>query len=186
VPAVCPKCGSPLKVVDLPSPKRPENQVFPGGPKIEILLDNIRSTLNVGSILRSADGAGISHIYFCGITPTPDQEKVRKTSLGAELIIPWSQHWNAVDVIEEEKNKGKAIWSLEYSMDSSPIFEVLGEAASLNIILVVGNELTGVDPEILGQSDKVIHLPMVGEKKSFNVSVACGIAAYLLRFSDHL
>jgi 23S rRNA (guanosine2251-2'-O)-methyltransferase len=182
-PGVCPKCGGPLKEILIP--RNDTLDIVPGtfSGTIEILLDNIRSTFNTGSILRSADGAGISHIYFCGITPTPDQDKVRKTALGAESSIQWSQHWNAVDVIRAEKLKGKTIWSLETSRASESIFDSLQYIGTSPMILVVGNEISGIDPEIINLSDKIIHLPMIGEKRSFNVAVACSIAIYLLRFA---
>jgi len=186
IPDVCPKCGGPLKKYWFTSGKNTGTNSTPFGTQVEILLDNIRSTFNIGSIIRSADGSGISHLYFCGITPTPDQDKVRKTALGAESSINWSQHWNAVDIVLSEKKKGKMIWSLETSSESVSIFDALDDLGKSPVILVVGNEVAGVDPEIISLSDKVIHLPMKGKKRSFNVAIACSIAIYIMKFAQQL
>ena len=148
---------------------------------LHVMLDNIRSAWNVGSIFRTADGFGFKHLYLCGITPTPDNEAVTKTSLGAEDFVTWSAHKDAVKLASGLKKEGFAIWALEQTKNS----ELLEAAARLlkpnhPIALVVGSEVTGVDPGILEIADKVVHLPMRGQKRSFNVAIAFAIAAALL------
>ncbi len=152
-------------------------------PTRAVLLDNVRSALNVGSIFRSADGFGFRHIHLCGITPTPESDAVTKTSLGAEDTIPWSYHKDAVKLIKGLKKEGWRILALE---EDERAISLRDERAGLrdgfegNVVLIVGNEVTGVDPELLDACDQILYIPMYGEKKSFNVSVAFGIAAYAL------
>ncbi|HEY9526685.1 MAG TPA: RNA methyltransferase [Anaerolineales bacterium] len=144
-----------------------------------VLLDNIRSAWNVGSILRSADGFGFSHAYLCGITPTADKEAVTKTSLGAEDSVPWSYHKDAVRLVRGLKSEGWRVFALEDETRAIHInhsFNV--SAGSRPAVLIVGNEVTGVDPELLDLCDQAFYIPMHGEKKSFNVAIAFGIAAY--------
>ena len=143
-----------------------------------VILDNIRSAWNVGSILRSADGFGFTHAYLCGITPTPDNEAVTKTSLGAENAVPWSYHKDAVRLSKGLKREGWAVYALEEGGQANPITAMRGKQHDW--ALIVGNELSGVDPELLELCDEVVCIPMRGEKKSFNVSVAFGIAAFAL------
>jgi tRNA G18 (ribose-2'-O)-methylase SpoU len=160
---------------------------------LAVLLDNIRSAWNVGSIFRSADGFGFSHVYLCGITPTPENEAVTKTSLGAEDSIPWSYHKDAVRFVQGLKAEGWKVYGLEEDARAVPLesnglplewqAQVTprrpGDAPALQI-LILGNEVTGVDPELLDLCDLVFYIPMRGEKKSFNVAIAFGVAAYAL------
>ena len=146
-----------------------------------VLLDNVRSAWNVGSILRSADGFGFTHAYLCGITPTADHEAVLKTSLGAEKSVVWSYHKDAVKLAQGLRSEGWKVFGLE----DNPRAVELRHAASATYgsqpkVLIVGNEVTGVDPELLDLCDQVFHIPMGGEKKSFNVAIAFSIAAYAL------
>jgi len=152
-----------------------------------VLLDNIRSAWNVGSILRSADGFGFSHAYLCGITPTPEHEAVTKTSLGAEASVLWSYHKDAVKVVRDLKEENWKVYGLEQDARAIVINGAISLAPRKAIgasiqreMLIVGNEVTGVDPELLDRCDKLLYIPMRGEKKSFNVAVAFGIAAYPL------
>ena len=146
-----------------------------------VLLDNIRSAWNVGSIFRSADGFGFAHAYLCGITPTPESEAVRKTSLGAENTVRWSYHKDAVKLIRTLKKKGWQVWALEEHERAVPLSPNANAEFSRPAILIVGNEVTGVDPGLLALSDSIFHIPMRGGKKSFNVAIAFGIAAYQLK-----
>jgi tRNA G18 (ribose-2'-O)-methylase SpoU len=149
---------------------------------VAVLLDNIRSAWNVGSILRSADGFGFSHAYLCGITPTADNEAVTKTSLGAEDSVPWSYHKDAVKLVRGLKAEGWKIYALEEDARAAEIGRSPGltfQSPTLQVLLV-GNEVTGVDPELLDLCDQIFYIPMRGEKKSFNVAIAFGIAAYAL------
>lgn len=150
-----------------------------------VLLDNIRSAWNVGSILRSADGFGFRHAYLCGITPTADNEAVTKTSLGAEDFVPWSYHKDAVSLVKGLKADSWKVYGLEEDvraipLESDDLPSKMHERAPAFQILIVGNEVTGVDPELLDLCDQIFYIPMRGEKKSFNVAIAFGIAAYAL------
>lgn len=144
-----------------------------------VILDNIRSAWNVGSIFRSADGFRFTHAYVCGISPTPDNDAVAKTSLGAEDSVPWSYHKDAVQLVKGLKKEGWKIFALEESADAKNIDQA--DATGYDVALIVGNEISGVDPDLLKLSDDILYIPMRGEKKSFNVSVAFGIAAFALR-----
>ncbi len=149
-----------------------------GGQKnIAVLLDNIRSGWNVGSIFRSADGFGFSHAYLCGITPTPKQDAVRKTALGAEEYVTWSYHKNAVELVKGLKREGYKIFALEDNERSQPVCRMDNVTRT---VLILGNEITGVDPELLDLADHIIKIPMRGQKRSFNVANAFSIAAYAL------
>lgn len=147
--------------------------------ELAVLLDNVRSAWNVGSILRSADGIGFAHAYLCGITPPGDNEAVRKTALGAEGFVPWSYHKNALELVRELRREDAYIIALE---DHPRAVELGGQESAVGrTVLILGNELTGVDPGVLDLCDAIIHIPMHGEKQSFNVAIAFGIAAYALR-----
>jgi 23S rRNA (guanosine2251-2'-O)-methyltransferase len=160
------------------------------GRRFAVLLDNIRSAWNVGSILRSADGFGFTQAYLCGITPTPDgpsRETVAKTSLGAEYSVPWSYHKDAVRLVKVLKVEGWKVYALEdddraVSLESNGLPLKVQEPAPALHILIVGNEVTGVDPELLDLCDEIFYIPMRGDKKSFNVAIAFGIAAYALKY----
>jgi len=178
---ICPKCKSNAaiknKYTEILSPKSPKHI---GEPKISLLLDNIRSVYNVGSILRTADGFGMKHIYFCGITATPNNPKIAKTSLGAEWSIPWSYHNNNVNLVKQLKEKECFFLGLEVGLNSIPILKFHPNKDINNIILVVGNEIAGIDPELRKQCNQLIYIPMSGYKQSYNVTIAFGIAAFYL------
>ena len=147
---------------------------------LAVLLDNIRSAWNVGSILRSSDGFGFNHAYLCGITPTADNEAVTKTSLGAEDSVPWSYHKDAVRLVKGLKVEGWKTYGLEEDARSTSISHFPDSQFLKPAVLIVGNEVTGVDPELLDLCEEIFYIPMRGEKKSFNVAIAFGIAAYAL------
>jgi 23S rRNA (guanosine2251-2'-O)-methyltransferase len=148
-------------------------------PRRAVLLDNIRSAWNVGSILRTADGFGFDHAFLCGISPTPENEAVNKTSLGAEDSVPWSYHKDAVKLVRGLKKEGWGVWALEDDGRAVPMGQLeRGEGGTL---LIVGNEVSGVDPALLDLCDAIQYIPMRGEKKSFNVAIAFAVAAFALR-----
>ena len=150
-----------------------------------MLLDNIRSAWNVGSMLRSADGFGFRHAYLCGITPTPDNEAVTKTSLGAEDSVPWSYHKDAVRLLGGLKAEGWSAYALEdepNAIEISRAYRVANKAH--HKVLIVGNELAGVDPGLLELCEAIFYIPMQGMKKSFNVAIALSVAAFALRATD--
>ena len=148
---------------------------------LSALLDNVRSAWNVGSIFRTADGLGLSRLYLCGITPTPSNKSVRKTSLGAEENIAWEHSFNALETSKKLKGEGCRLFALEQDERAISIGDLRGSIKNdHSTILVLGNEVVGVDPELLDLCDQIIHIPMHGVKSSFNVEVAFAIAAFAL------
>jgi tRNA G18 (ribose-2'-O)-methylase SpoU len=144
--------------------------------KIKVVLDNIRSLYNVGSIFRTSDGFGVDELLLCGITSTPQNPRFSKTSLGAEEHVRWSYSPNAVDTCRKLIEQGYNLFALEKTDDSIPLYEIKLENCAFPIALVVGNEVIGVDPGVLKICPQVISIPMVGHKSSFNVATAYGIA----------
>lgn len=181
----CPRCGCETKVVYPPyeAHQVETGKTVPKGPEVVALLDNIRSVYNVGNMLRSADGVGIRHVHLCGVTPTPSNPKLVKTSLGAEETVAWSYHRDGFAAALSLKDSGLRLWALEGGPRSESLFEAVGELSGPPIALVVGSELSGVDPGILAQCERVLCLPMQGMKTTLNVAVAFGIAVYFLRYA---
>lgn len=177
----CPRCGRPTEFVTEPftghTVKRPNT-----GPSfvIEALLDNIRSAFNVGAIFRTADAVAISHLHLCGMTAAPDSPRLAKTALGAEKSVRWTYYNNALDAARQLQAEGYQLWAVEGGETAESLFEVTAEPEA-TILLIVGNELTGIDPDLLDLCDRVLYIPMYGRKSSLNVEVAFGIAAYQLR-----
>lgn len=180
----CPMCGSSLSIsafVELEEEVNTSpNYLF--NMHIECLFDNIRSAWNVGSMIRTADGFGVKHLYFCGITPTPENKRVYKTSLGAEKFIKWTHLNNSVDKIESLKENNYIVVVLEGHEKALDIYHVKDLPLHYPLVLVVGNEVCGVDPEIIKMSDLILNIPMVGIKNSLNVAVAFGIAISSFNF----
>jgi tRNA G18 (ribose-2'-O)-methylase SpoU len=142
------------------------------------LLDNVRSVFNVGSIFRSADGAGFDRLYLCGVTPTPANPKLSKTALGAEQAVAWQAAPNAVELAERLIAQGSHLWALEEGPGAESL--LAAPAPPLGTVLVVGGEVTGVDPDLLRLCEHTFKIPMYGSKRSLNVATAFGIAAVLL------
>jgi tRNA G18 (ribose-2'-O)-methylase SpoU len=169
-------------VTDYPHWERPSPTPHTNGPIVEALLDNIRSVYNVGSIFRTADGAGLRHIHLCGITPPPNHPKTAKTALGAELTVAWTPYRNGLDTAVTLQERGCHLWAIEDSPQAESLFAPPVLPDGPPVVLVVGNEIAGIDPEILARCDRVLRIPMLGQKKSLNVASAFGIAAYTVRF----
>ena len=144
--------------------------------EIIVVLDNIRSRENVGSIFRTADAVGVSKIYLCGITPTPPHEKISKTALGAEMYVSWEYHKQAWRLLEKLK-KNINIVALEQTKESIDLFKF---KPKFPLVLVLGNEVMGLSPQILKRCDKKIFIPTYGRKENLNVSIAAGVALYQL------
>jgi 23S rRNA (guanosine2251-2'-O)-methyltransferase len=180
----CPRCRSSIHVVATVN-YFPEQANQTGENKllqVEALLDNVRSALNVGSIFRTAEGTGIHQLYLCGITPSPDNPKVCKTALGAESMVSWKNFNNAVVLAKDLKSIGCHLWALEDVANAQPLFDVTLDRLDSPIVLIVGNELSGIDPGIMELCEKVIAIPMMGKKRSYNAAVAFGIAASFLLY----
>ena len=160
----CPICGSPVQIAaeQTAPPTSRVSSLRALVPPLGVLLDNVRSTFNVGSIFRTADGAGVQQLYLCGITPTPNHPKVGKTALGAEQVIPWSHHNNAVDLACSLQAKGATLWALEESSTAESLFNLPIATVNTPLVLIVGNEITGVDPGLLALCERVVAIPMWG------------------------
>jgi 23S rRNA (guanosine2251-2'-O)-methyltransferase len=179
---VCPFCRSDIIQIRATEIYQLRQNFQPSqGPGLSVLLDNLRSAYNVGSILRTSDGAGIQHAYLGGITPTPAHPRLAKTALSAEIHTSWSHHANAVELVQSLRQSGNSIIGLETTVNATNLFDESIKRTDKSV-LVVGNEICGIDPGILEQCDAIIALPMLGKKNSLNVSVSFGIAAYHLLF----
>ena len=143
-----------------------------------VVLNNIRSLHNVGTIFRTADGAGVEKIWLCGITGYPPQGGIAKTALGAEAHVPWEYRENIVGLVQELKKEGYQIILLEQMQGSVSHDKFKATAPAC---LVVGNEVEGIAESLQSLSDAAIEIEMDGIKNSLNVSVAFGVAVYQLR-----
>lgn len=140
-----------------------------------VILDNIRSTFNVGSIFRTCDGAGVRKIYLIGITPTPEHIKIKKTALGAENYVEWEYRSDLNSVIDELKNDNFKIYSVEQYKNSIDYRKLQKPEKS---VFIFGNEISGVNPETMEKCDEVLEIPMHGRKNSLNVATTVGIILY--------
>ena len=150
-----------------------------------IILDNIRSLHNVGSVFRTADGAGVEKIYLCGITSTPigKLEEIRpqisKVALGAEKTVKWEYVKSTSRLIDKLKKLSYKIVAVELDKKSVPYFKTKIKKSDLkNTAFVFGHEVKGISKSILKKSDKILEIPMHGEKESLNVSIAVGIILF--------
>jgi len=146
--------------------------------RFTVVLNNIRSLYNVGSIFRSADGAGIEKIWICGITGHPPSPMISKTALGAEEHVPWEYREDVRGLLRELKARQYQVVTLEQTEESRPYETFTPEAP---VCLVVGNEIEGVSASILSLCDAAVEIEMAGIKNSLNVSVAFGVVAYRFR-----
>ena len=153
----------------------------PAGQQFQVLLENVRSLWNVGSIFRTADAVGADILYLCGITGCPPKRQITKTALGAEQFVPWQYFAHALDIIPQLKEQGICILGLERNQTSANLATFLKEKKfSKPLCLVIGNENQGLSPETLHYCDYVCGLPMQGKKESLNAAVAFGVATYLI------
>jgi len=140
-----------------------------------VVLDNIRSALNVGAIFRTCDGAGASKLYLCGITPYPPHNKIPKTALGAVEYVEWERDDDTIEVIKRLKEDGYTIVAVEQT-EGAQIFNQVEYKEKT--ALVFGHEITGVSKEVLDICDVKVIVPMYGRKESLNVATTVGIVCY--------
>ncbi len=142
---------------------------------IHVVLDNLRSALNVGSIFRTADAAAAEHIHLCGMSAHPPHPKLEKTALGAFEYVPWTYYERNRDCVDALKEQGVPVVAIEVTDDAVPFtaFEWPKPVA-----VVLGNEVNGVNVRVLRRADAVVKIPMQGFKNSINVSTAAGIILY--------
>lgn len=161
--------------------------------QISVIAHNIRSTHNVGSLFRTCDGFGVYHLYLSGYTPYPElphdnrlphisrkiHQQIRKTALGAEATVPFSYHENAEDLITKLEPDHTLI-ALEQAPSSISLPRFQTDHIE-KLVLLLGEEVSGVSVSLLGKCHHTIEIPMYGQKESFNVSVAAAIALYSLK-----
>ncbi|MEZ4804208.1 MAG: RNA methyltransferase [Bacteroidia bacterium] len=144
---------------------------------IHVVMDNIRSMNNVGSIFRSADCFGVEKIHLCGITAQPPHRDIHKTALGAEDSIPWEYHESTVDLCNSLKANGYILVAVEQAENSVSLKD-FKLPADTKVAVIFGNETEGVSQEVLDICDNCIEIPQFGTKHSFNVSVCAGIVLW--------
>ena len=143
-----------------------------------VVLNDIRSLYNVGSIFRTADGAGVEKLWICGITGHPPDTQISKTALGAEKEVFWEYRRDAREVLRELKTSGYQLVFLEQLAESIPYQDYHPRGS---VCLVIGNEVSGVSEGLVSLCDETIEIEMAGLKNSLNVAVAFGIVAYHIR-----
>lgn len=149
--------------------------------EVYLILENIRSNFNVGSIFRIADCVSVSKVYLCGYTPAPhdkfgrENKEMKKVSLGGEASVPWEKVFSVSRLVKDLKEKGFQIVSLEQAKDS---IDYKKFKPKYSVAIILGNEVNGVSKNTLKNSDVKIEIPMKGKKESLNVSVATGVALF--------
>lgn len=148
-----------------------------------VIAHNVRSAHNVGSLFRTADAMGVECMYLTGYTPAPidtfnrPRKDIAKTALGAEHTVPWERHDDIYTVLSDLKKKGYTICALEQHAQSR---EITTYTYPQKIALILGNEVEGISPDLLEIVDVIVEIPMRGRKESLNVSVAAGIALFVI------
>lgn len=162
---------------------------------IVVIAHDIRSTHNVGSLLRTCEGLGINQVYFTGYTPYPQESgderlphiarkltsQIHKTALGAENLVKWEHAKDIKILIEQLRSEGYTVAALEQGPESVELHKY---AVPAKVALLLGREVEGIDTELLQACDQMIEIPMFGQKESFNVVQAAAMTLYHLRFSS--
>ena len=142
---------------------------------VHVVLDNLRSAFNVGSILRTSDAARVARLHLCGITVRPPHRQLARTALGATRHVPWTPHSDAASAVSELRTRGMRVVALEITASSRSYLEV---DLTPPLGLVLGHEVNGVSPDALAQCDEVVHIPMYGVKNSLNVATSFGVLIF--------
>jgi len=142
-----------------------------------IILDNIRSLNNIGSVFRTSDAFLIEKIYLCGITATPPHNDIRKTALGSTETVDWEYAERTIDVVNQLKSQHIKIISIEQAEDATMLNDFQPES-NQKYALVFGNEVKGVAQDVVDASNVVIEIPQFGTKHSLNISVSCGVVVW--------
>lgn len=146
---------------------------------VVIILDDVRSMQNVGSVFRTADAFGIQSVYLCGITPTPPHRDIHKTALGATETVHWEYQADIEQILPELKQKGFRIAAVEQTQNSTLLQHVEFDKHT-PIVLIFGNEVNGVSEKALKYCDLSIEIPQWGNKHSLNISVCMGVVCWHL------
>ncbi len=144
---------------------------------IIIILDNIRSLNNIGSVFRIADAFLIDKVYLCGITATPPHKDIQKTALGATDSVAWEYSKNTLELIQSLKTEDISILSIEQAENATELQKVVLEKGK-KYAIVFGNEVKGVSQEVVSESDIVVEIPQYGTKHSLNISVSAGVVVW--------
>lgn len=145
--------------------------------KVIVILDDVRSMHNVGSVFRTADAFAIEAIYLCGYTPTPPHRDIHKTALGATETVAWKHFSTTMDAVNAAKKQGYTIYAVEQAHKSIPL-QQLAWNKTQPIALVFGNEVSGVNEEVMAIADSCIEIPQWGAKHSLNISVSVGVVLW--------
>jgi tRNA G18 (ribose-2'-O)-methylase SpoU len=165
---------------DLDESTTPDRAFLP----LRVVLDNLRSAFNVGSIFRTCEGAGVEQIHLCGITPYPPHPKLDKTARGATELVPWTHHIDCLEAVRRLKEDGFRLAALELT-DRSVDYRSLPYTPPLALIL--GHEVAGVTRPVLEMADWILEIPMRGRKNSLNVATAAGVVLFeVIRQWDRL
>ena len=151
---------------------------------IEIILDNIRSAHNVGSVFRSADSFKADEIWLCGICATPPSAEIHKSALGAEFSVEWGYEKDTLSLVKRLKEEGYTVLSVEQTVNSVMLDKFKPETGR-KYALVFGNEVDGVQQEVVDASDSVLEIPQYGTKHSLNISVSAGIVLWHIASALH-
>jgi tRNA G18 (ribose-2'-O)-methylase SpoU len=144
---------------------------------IIVILDNIRSLNNIGSFFRTSDAFNVEKIYLCGITATPPHRDIQKTALGATESMIWEHRESTIDLVKELKSKHINVCSIEQA-EKTTFLQDVPSLPKGKYALVFGNEVDGVDQEVINSSDYIIEIPQFGTKHSLNVSVCAGVVLW--------
>ena len=144
-----------------------------------LVLDNVRSLNNIGSVFRTADAFRLEGIYLCGITATPPHREIHKTALGATESVSWEYREKTTDAITELKKQDYLIYSVEQTEDAV-LLDQVDLSCNKKYALVFGHEIRGVEQQVVDMSDQCIEIPQYGTKHSLNISVAAGIVIWEL------
>lgn len=146
---------------------------------VVIVLDNVRSQGNIGSVFRTADAFLIEGIYLCGITATPPHREIQKTALGATESVKWKYFSDTAEAVRELKSSGYKIIGIEQAEGSIALDKFRADK-NTRYALVFGHEINGVDQDIINECDYVVEIPQFGTKHSFNITVSVGIVLWEL------
>ena len=144
-----------------------------------VVLDNIRSLNNIGSVFRTADAFLIEAVYLCGITATPPHREINKTALGATESVSWNYFPDTADAVRSLREEGYVIVSVEQAEGSISLADFIADKGR-KYALIFGHEINGVSQEVIGLSDSCIEIPQFGTKHSFNIAVSAGIVLWEL------
>lgn len=154
---------------------------------LTVILDNVRSMHNVGSVFRSSDAFLVASVSLCGYTPRPPHRDIHKTALGATETVHWQYYDTTREAVLAAKENGCSVWAIEQALGSTTLDQLstqalLEKSDSGNIALVFGNEVDGVADEVLELCDGCIEIPQFGSKHSLNISVAAGIVLWHITY----